>query len=77
MQAAAIDDKTQQAINSIYSGSLANNIKSNMRFVFYGVLFGAAAGIVVATFTGNCRLCFGFWGGLAGGVVGYTTAPKQ
>lgn len=71
-----LDEKTQAAIEHIANGTLASQIKKNMKFATTGMILGAIAGIGVATFTGRCRLCLGFWGAALGGGIGYITAPK-
>ena len=71
------DEKTQEAIERIADGSLASGIKKNMKFATTGMILGAIVGIGVATFTGKCLLCLGFWGALAGGGLGYITAGNK
>lgn len=72
-----MDTKTQQAVEAIHNGTLAQTVKKNMKYAFTGIAVGAAIGIVTATLTGKCRFCFGFWGAVAGGSVGYLSAPKE
>ena len=71
-----IEEEVQEAIEKISDGTLASQIKKNMKFATTGMILGAIVGIGVATFTGRCRLCLGFWGALAGGGIGYITLGK-
>ena len=72
----AIDKKTREAIERIHDGTLASQLKSNLRFVTSGVCIGVIIGVVVATFTGGNRIGYGALGAIAGGGMGYLTAPK-
>lgn len=71
------DEKTQQAIESITDGTLASGIKKNMKYATTGMILGGIIGIGIATFTGRCRLCLGFWGAVAGGGIGYLTSKPE
>jgi uncharacterized protein YcfJ len=71
------DKKTQEVAEAITNGTLASQLKKNMKFTTTGMVLGAVIGIGIATFTGKCRLCFGFWGAIGGGAIGYFSAPKK
>lgn len=71
-----MEDEVQEAIQKITDGTLASQIKKNMKFATTGMILGGVIGIGIASFTGRCRLCFGFWGALAGGGIGYLTSGK-
>lgn len=65
-----MDEETQQAVEDIMSGNLAQRIKDNTKYALTGFAIGAVLGIVIATLTGKCRIYFGLAGGLAGGITG-------
>mgnify|MGYP001582167365 FL=1 len=72
------DEKLQQAVEGIYNGTLADNIKQNIKYASTGIAIGAFAGLLFASFAGKCRICFAFWGSIAGGGIGYLAAlPKK
>lgn len=66
-----MDDEIQQAIAGIHDGSLAASLQRNLKFSMAGVVFGWAAGILLATLTGNSRMLFGISGAAVGLGVGY------
>lgn len=72
-----MDPKTQKTVEAIHNGTLAQTITQNMKYSLTGIAVGAGIGIVAATLMGKCRFCFGFWGAVAGGSVGYLSAPKE
>jgi len=72
-----MNPKAEQIVVDVYNGNLAGNLKRNSRFTLAGMAIGAVAGIVVATFTGKCRICFAIWGGIAGGATGYLASKKE
>ena len=72
-----IDEKALNAAGAIASGNLASKIKSTMKYSLSGLALGVGAGILIATAMGKCRLCFGFWGGIAGAGIGYLASPKK
>ena len=71
-----MDKKTQDAIEGINNGTFANQLKNNIKYTLTGLAIGGAIGIIVASLTGRCRLCFGFWGAIAGGSIGYISSKK-
>lgn len=71
-----LDKKTQTVINGINDGTLANQLKNNTKYTLTGLMVGAAAGIVIASFTGKCRLCFAAGGALIGSIIGYVSSKK-
>ena len=64
---------------SIANGTLAQALKNRTKYMVTGISIGAAAGIVLASITGKCKFCLGFWGAAIGGSSGYLigTKPKE
>ncbi len=73
----AINQKTQEAIESIHNGTLATTLRSTMKYVATGIGLGAIIGIGIATFTGKSRWMVGFGSAIAGGSIGYLISPKE
>lgn len=72
-----MDNKTQETVEAIHNGTLADTIKKNMKNTITGIAIGTALGIVTATLMGKCRLCFGIWGAVAGGSIGYLAGNRD
>lgn len=71
-----LDKETREAIERIHDGTLFTQMKKNMKYVSTGAFIGICVGVVVATFTGSGRIGYGIVGAIAGGGMGYLTAPK-
>lgn len=72
-----MEEQVQKKAEAILAGDMAGKIKDRIQWASAGLLIGAGIGFVVAALTGKCRLCFAFWGALAGGTAGYITSPKK
>lgn len=72
-----MDPKTQEAIAGIHDGSLAASLHKNLRFSLAGIAIGWAAGIVIATLTGQSRVMFALSGAAVGLGVGYISSGTK
>lgn len=71
------DKEVNKAVEDVMNGKLAQRIKDNSKYATTGILIGAVAGIVIATFIGKCRICYGVTGGLLGGVTGLVISKRK
>lgn len=66
----------EEAVEGIYTGSLANKIKKDMRYVLTGLAIGGFIGFFTASLTGQSKLLFVFAGAGIGAAIGKYTSPK-
>lgn len=69
-------EKVVDAIESVYTGKLAKDIKSSSSYALSGVMFGAIGGVLIASFLGQSKLIFGLGGAAVAGIAGYVIAKK-
>lgn len=69
-------DKVVEAVESVYTGKLAKDIKTSSSYALSGMMFGAIGGVLIASFLGQSKLIFGFGGAAAAGLAGYLIAKK-
>ncbi|KKS77429.1 MAG: hypothetical protein UV51_C0007G0027 [Candidatus Woesebacteria bacterium GW2011_GWC1_42_9] len=72
-----MEEEVQKTVEAIHNGTLADTLKQNMKYTITGIAVGIVAGILAATVLGKCRLCFGFWGAVGGGSIGYIISTKN
>lgn len=70
-------EKVKETIQRISDGTLASQIKKNMKFSTTGIALGAIAGIAIASFSGGSRLGYGLGGAIVGGFLGRSFATTE
>ena len=69
--------EVRTAVEALYSGRLAKDIKSNASYALTGMAIGAVVGMIVASFAGKSRLLFGMGGAVVFGGAGYLISSKK
>lgn len=69
-------DKVVEAVEAVYTGKLAKDIKNKSSYSLTGMMFGAIGGVLIAGFLGQNKLIFGLGGAAVAGLTGYFIAKK-
>ena len=71
------DAKLEEAVQSLYSGSMSAKIKKNSSYVLTGMFVGGVVGMMVASFMGQSKMMGILIGAGVSGVGGYFMADDK
>ena len=64
-------EKLEEAVQSIYSGSMSAKIKKNASYAITGMFIGGVAGMMIASFIGQSKMLGIVAGASVSGLGGY------